>query len=81
MNVLLFGITQDIVGSASLSIPISKSSKLKSVSDLKVFLGENYPQLNTLSSLAVAVNKKYAKDEDSISNFDEIALIPPVSGG
>ncbi|WP_276392090.1 MoaD/ThiS family protein [Eudoraea chungangensis] len=81
MKVLLFGITQDIVGSASLSIPVAKSSKLASVSDLKDFLGISYPELNNLSSLAVAVNKKYAKDEDSICNFDEIALIPPVSGG
>lgn len=81
MKVLLFGITQDIVGAASLSIPVAKSSKLASVSDLKDFLGISYPELKKLSSLAVAVNKKYAKDEDSISNFDEIALIPPVSGG
>lgn len=81
MKVLLFGITQDIVGAASLSIPVAKSSKLASVSDLKDFLGVSYPELKKLSSLAVAVNKKYAKDEDSISNFDEIALIPPVSGG
>ncbi|MEX0314736.1 MAG: MoaD/ThiS family protein, partial [Allomuricauda sp.] len=32
-------------------------------------------------SLAIAVNNNYATDEESIDSYDEIALIPPVSGG
>ena len=81
MTILLFGITKDIVGSSSLSLPLSSASKLKTVRELKAYLGNTYPQLNTLSSLAVAVNNSYAQDNVKISNFDEIALIPPVSGG
>ncbi|MGB5319063.1 MoaD/ThiS family protein [Eudoraea sp.] len=81
MTILLFGVTRDIVGSESLSIPMSKSNSFSKVSDLRTFLGENYPRLKSISSVAIAVNKKYAKDEDTITNFDEIALIPPVSGG
>lgn len=81
MNVLLFGITKDIVGSSSLSLPISNSAKLRTVGELKTYLGKTYPKLNSLSSLAVAVNNSYAEDGVKIDNFDEIALIPPVSGG
>lgn len=84
MTVLLFGITRDIVGSSSLSIP--KSSEFgqgssRTVGDLKTYLGTMYPQLLQLTSLAVAVNNSYAEDSTIINTFDEIALIPPVSGG
>ncbi|MCW5515214.1 MoaD/ThiS family protein [Muriicola sp. Z0-33] len=81
MTILLFGITKDIVGSSSISLPISSANKLKTVKELKNYLGNTYPGLNKLSSMAVAVNNAYAKDSVKIDNFDEIALIPPVSGG
>lgn len=81
MNILLFGVTKDIVGSSSLSIPVSKTSVPKTVGDLKHYLGKTYPDLLKLSSLAVAVNNNYATDDAKIDTFDEIALIPPVSGG
>ena len=84
MNILLFGVTKDIIGSPSLSIPASGFSGKeipKTVGDLRQFLGNAYPGLKKLSSLAIAVNNNYAEDEKEINSFDEIALIPPVSGG
>jgi molybdopterin converting factor small subunit len=32
-------------------------------------------------SIAVAVNQRYAKAEDILRDGDEVALLPPVSGG
>ncbi|PWL39242.1 molybdopterin synthase sulfur carrier subunit [Flagellimonas aquimarina] len=84
MTILLFGITKDIVGSSTLSVPTSSVTGRKipkTVKELKQFLGETYPELNKLSSLAVAVNNAYAEDSETINSYDEIALIPPVSGG
>lgn len=81
MTILLFGVTRDIVGSNSLSMPISNTKQIETVGALKAYLGKTYPQLNELSSLAVAVNNAYADDAAKINHFDEIALIPPVSGG
>lgn len=81
MTVLLFGVTRDIVGNASLSIPVSKAGDLGTVGALKAYLKDIYPSLGELSSLAVAVNKSYAFDSDPVGQNDEIALIPPVSGG
>lgn len=81
MTILLFGITKDIVGSSTISLPLSSAAKLKTVGSLKTYLGNTYPRLKELSSLAIAVNNSYAKDSVQIDNFDEIALIPPVSGG
>lgn len=81
MNILLFGITKDIVGTATLTIKMAKESIPKTVGELKQYLGQTYPDLLKLSSLAVAVNSNYAEDSAKINTFDEIALIPPVSGG
>ncbi len=81
MTIMLFGIAKDIVGSGSLSMPLSHTKQLETVGALKAYLGKTYPRLKELSSLAVAVNNAYAEDTVKISHFDEIALIPPVSGG
>jgi molybdopterin synthase sulfur carrier subunit len=79
MEVLLFGITRDIAGKAKISIPAGEEPQ--TVGDLKAWLGQQYPAMQQLSSLAVAVDSEYAEDSLSISIHSEIALIPPVSGG
>jgi molybdopterin converting factor subunit 1 len=74
----LFGITRDIVGRISTEIEMSQSS------DVQTVLGElknNYPKLKDIKSLLVAVNSEYAESDLVLSENDEIALIPPVSGG
>lgn len=84
MTILLFGVTKDIIGSPSLSIPTSSFNGRgtpKNVGELRQHLCAAYPGLTKLSSLAVAVNNSYAEDSVEINSFDEIALIPPVSGG
>ncbi|GMN08877.1 hypothetical protein MTsPCn9_06670 [Croceitalea sp. MTPC9] len=84
MTILLFGVTKDIVGSPSLSIPtasVTGRTIPKNVKELRDFLGKSYPELQKLSSLAIAVNNSYAEDDQKINSYDEIALIPPVSGG
>ena len=80
MEVLLFGIAKDIVGESK--IRISADNQLpSSVSELKKMLSETYPEFGKLSSLAVAVNSEYAEDGLVLRTEDEIAIIPPVSGG
>ena len=54
----------------------------QNVSDLLDTLCSEYPRLEMLRpALRVAVNHEYANDEDPIHDGDEVALIPPVSGG
>lgn len=80
MDVLLFGIAKDIVGKSQLQF--SETDKVPaSVSELKKMISETYPEFSKLSSLAVAVNSEYAADNVSLNRNDEIAIIPPVSGG
>ncbi len=78
MNVLLFGIAKDIVGASSLSIA---EHAPHTVADLKDHICKAYPRFSSLKSLAIAVNSNYAQDTDAIKDTDEIAIIPPVSGG
>jgi len=53
------------------------------VGSLRSALGERLPKesLNLIRVSAVAVNGEYASDDASLKASDEIALIPPVSGG
>ena len=76
--VLLFGISRDIVGSKSIQMDFEGEVCVK---DLMDKMKENYPKFKELSSLLIAVNDKYASDDTVLSGSEEIALIPPVSGG
>lgn len=80
MEVLLFGIAKDIVGRSSWH-PLDKGESPGTVSELKESLKRNFPEFGKLSSLAVAVNSEYAEDSMHLGQNDEIAIIPPVSGG
>lgn len=74
----LFGITRDIVGNNTTEIEMSQSADVQAVlGQLKI----NYPKLTDIKSLLVAVNSEYAESDLILSENDEIALIPPVSGG
>jgi molybdopterin synthase sulfur carrier subunit len=79
MKVLLFGITREITGQSRINIP--ENAGINTVKALKDWLGRQYPALQSLSSMAVAVDSEYAQDEDVLMPEQEIALIPPVSGG
>ncbi|MCB0739180.1 MAG: MoaD/ThiS family protein [Bacteroidetes bacterium] len=76
-KILLFGITKEIVGSSTIQLELSEPT----VGALKAKLRSLYPDLGTLNYLAVAVNENYATDQQQLRLGDEIALIPPVSGG
>ena len=78
MNVLLFGITKEIVGERKLSIDVSQ---LTDVSSLLSFLEKEYASFGDLKSVAVAVNEEYVAHNYILKPTDEVAIIPPVSGG
>ena len=80
MEILLFGIAKDIVGRSSFRFEEGDEVP-KSVLELKQKLNNSFPDFGKLSSLAIAVNSEYAQDSKSLQRGDEIAVIPPVSGG
>lgn len=78
MKVLAFGIAKDIFGASFTEAEISAGATVK---ELKSLLEERYNKLKELKSYLVAVNNEYAADDRAINSNDEIAIIPPVSGG
>jgi molybdopterin converting factor subunit 1 len=76
-RVKAFGITKEILNSREKIVEV----RGQTVADLRVELLKNYPALAALRSLMIAVNNVYADDTTSLQEGDEIALIPPVSGG
>ena len=78
MKVLAFGIAREIFGSASVDVP---ADGLSTAAELQDVLKHQYPRLAQLSSFMIAVNGEYAQADTIIYEGDEVAIIPPVSGG
>jgi molybdopterin converting factor subunit 1 len=73
----MFGVVREIMGQHEQLW----STQKRSVGEIKEEIFEQYPYLRQLNSLFIAVNHQYAPDEQMIEETDEVALIPPVSGG
>lgn len=78
ITVLGFGIAKEIFGSSEIHLEVHD---VLDVRGLRVLLEEKYPPLAKLKSYMFAINEEYAEDTQKINSGDEIALIPPVSGG
>ncbi|MBP1995891.1 molybdenum cofactor biosynthesis protein [Paenibacillus eucommiae] len=81
IQIQLFAGLVELMGASVLTMDIDQDTAL-TVSDLKKALIEQFPAASgLLSSCFFAVNQAYANEAEIISESDEIALIPPVSGG
>lgn len=78
ITVLAFGIAKDIFGRESVQISMGETAD---IATLKAMLEAQYPKLKELASYMIAVNDEYAHADTVINAGDEIAIIPPVSGG
>ena len=78
LTVLAFGITKDILGASSVQIDLEQGA---TVADLKAHLMEQFPTMKALNSLLIAVNNEYGDEHLVLTERDDVALIPPVSGG
>jgi molybdopterin synthase catalytic subunit len=79
VRVLFFGILKDLAGKSSEPVELPEGA---SVLDLLAHYEERVPALRkSLASLAVAVNQQYSGTETRLNPDDEVALLPPVSGG
>ena len=79
VEVLLFGAAADRAGTRKVELEIEESSTLAEVWPL---LEEMYPGLSPMrDTLAFAVNGEYARMDERVDPGDEVAVLPPVSGG
>lgn len=79
VKVLLFGAAADLAGVRETKLDLPDDGSLGALWET---LAGEYPKLSPMrQTLAFAVNGEYATAEASVSGGDEVAVLPPVSGG
>lgn len=79
VRVLFFGMLKDLAGRGSDRLTIREGASL---GDVLTHYEKEFPRLTELlPSIAMSLNREYAGPEAALQPDDEIALLPPVSGG
>jgi molybdopterin synthase sulfur carrier subunit len=78
VRVLLFASYADAVGKSELMLDVPDNARVSDVlSRVKSLAsGKRIPD-----KPLVAVNQRYAADDQRVASSDEVAIIPPVAGG
>lgn len=79
MRVLFFGMLKDLAGKSSDTLDLHEGASIR---DVLAHYEAGIPRLKqSMPSLALAVNQQYADPDMKLKADDEVALLPPVSGG
>ena len=78
VTIRLFAGYRERVGESSVGLELSAGA---TVGEMTRSLVRRYGQLPRAQSLVVAVNQEYQDHDYVLTDGDEVALIPPVSGG
>jgi MoaE-MoaD fusion protein len=79
VRILFFGTLKELTGKVSDTVDLPENASIR---DLLRDYETHVPELRKyLPSVAVAVNQQYAGPETKLNAGDEVALLPPVSGG
>jgi molybdopterin converting factor subunit 1 len=77
--VRLFGSLREAVGEKELRITLAEGA---TVDDLSALLGREHPAVDEMRSrLRIAVNQDLVAGDHALRDGDEVAYLPPVSGG
>ena len=77
-RVRLFASLREEVGQETVSLELGNPA---TVSDLVEEFSVTYPKARSVGQAIVAVNQEVASRDAVVSTSDEIAFLPPVSGG
>ena len=78
IKVLLFGAAADRAGSRETQVATGEVT----LDELWALLAERHPGLSPMrDTLAFAINGEYARGDARVAPGDEVAVLPPVSGG
>ncbi|MDG2449564.1 MAG: MoaD/ThiS family protein [Saprospiraceae bacterium] len=78
LKIKAFGIARDFLGESTNSFKLESGN---CIADLKSALSKKYPEFEKIKAFTIAVNQEYQEDDFNINEGDELAIIPPVSGG
>jgi molybdopterin synthase sulfur carrier subunit len=78
LTILYFAAVRELVGKDEEQIDFAGGT----IADLSSFLQKHQPALDgRLGSVRFARNEEFARNGDTLSDGDVVALIPPVAGG
>src|SRR5580698_4662974 len=78
-RVLFFGMLKEVVGRASEDAEFPEGADLRAVFEC---YATRFPRLHQMAaSIVVARNQEFAALSTALSEGDEVAFLPPVSGG
>ena len=78
LSVRLFASVREALGSNSLTLDLADGA---TVGNLLGELKDRFPQMRDLPAAMVSVNLEYVGEDHPLRENDQVALIPPVSGG
>jgi|TARA_B100001750_G_C15025901_1_gene359336 molybdopterin synthase catalytic subunit len=79
INVRLFALYRERLKMSELTLMVPEGSTVR---DLVSQLAQEHPNIGPLlEHTAIAVNEVYAENTQILAESDELALLPPVSGG
>jgi molybdopterin converting factor subunit 1 len=79
LKVRLFASVRDLLGKDQVELEVTDKI---TASDLRKEINGLYPVLSTDNiTFAIAVNRKLVDDTELVNPTDEIAILPPISGG
>jgi molybdopterin converting factor subunit 1 len=79
VRVLFFGQLKEIVGAAEETVELPENARLE---DVFARYSQHFAKFAEFrSSIAASVNQEYSEPHTALANGDEIAFLPPVSGG
>lgn len=79
VNLLFFGVLSELILPEPIEMEFSEGM---TVADARQRVLKGYPNARAVVATAmVAVNQSYSNDETLLADGDEVAFLPPVSGG
>ena len=79
VNVRLFAGLHDLIGKRAITMELPDGA---TIGQLRDRLGEEYPIVQPfLTTLVCAVDEEYVPSEHVLHEGEQVALIPPISGG
>ncbi|MGH1363660.1 MAG: MoaD/ThiS family protein [Calditrichia bacterium] len=78
ITIKLFALGRELTGKSELAIQLTPGDTVKQALDR---LKADYSEFARLGSYMIAVNMEYADETRTLADGDEVAIIPPVSGG
>jgi MoaD family protein len=87
INVRLFASLREVIGKSQITLHLSSNdgtSETITIGDLMKKIADAYPAIRSqiaTVAISIAINGKIANHKSILKDSDEVALLPPVSGG